>query len=29
MEDSPGGDMLTAVCGEHTDYIWEIKAQAP
>ena len=29
MEDSPGGDMLTAVCGEHTDYIWEIKSQAP
>ena len=29
MEDSPGGDMLTAVCGEHTDYIWELEAQAP
>ena len=29
MEDNPGGDMLTAVCGEHTDYIWELKHQAP
>ncbi len=29
MEDNPGGDALTEICGEHTDYIWEIKAQAP
>lgn len=29
MEDNPGGDLLTEICGEHTDYIWEIKAQAP
>ena len=29
MEDNPGGDLLTAICGDHTDYIWEIKAQAP
>jgi hypothetical protein len=29
MEDNAGGDVLTDICGEHTDYIWEIKAQAP
>ena len=29
MEDNPAGDLMTAICGEHTDYIWEIKAQAP
>jgi len=29
MEDNPAGDALTEICGEHTDYIWEIKAQAP
>jgi hypothetical protein len=29
MQDNPAGDMLTAVCGDHTDYIWEIRAQAP
>jgi lysozyme family protein len=28
-EDNPAGDLLTDICGEHTDYIWEIKAQAP
>jgi hypothetical protein len=29
LDDNPGGDMLTDICGEHTDYIWEIRAQAP
>lgn len=29
MEDNAGGDLLTEVCNEHADYIWEIKAQAP
>jgi hypothetical protein len=29
LQDNPGGDALTEICGEHTDYIWEIKAQAP
>jgi hypothetical protein len=29
MEDNPGGDMLTAICGEHTDYIWELRHEAP
>jgi|SRR5688572_29270421 len=29
LNDNPGGDLMTAICGEHTDYIWEIKAQAP
>jgi hypothetical protein len=29
MQDNPAGDMLNAVCGDHTDYIWEIRAQAP
>jgi hypothetical protein len=29
LQDNPGGDLMTAICGEHTDYIWEIKAQAP
>jgi hypothetical protein len=29
LEDNPAGDLLTSICGEHTDYIWEIKSQAP
>jgi hypothetical protein len=29
LEDNPAGEMFTTICGEHTDYIWEIKAQAP
>jgi len=29
LQDNPGGDLMTSICGEHTDYIWEIKAQAP
>jgi hypothetical protein len=29
LMDKPAGDLLTGICGEHTDYIWEIKAQAP
>lgn len=29
MEDNAGGDVLTDVCPDHSDYIWEIKAQAP
>lgn len=29
LDGNPGGDLMTAICGEHTDYIWEIKAQAP
>jgi hypothetical protein len=29
LEDNPGGDLMTSICGEHTDYIWEITAQAP
>lgn len=29
LENNAGGDMLTDICGEHSDYIWEIKAQAP
>jgi len=29
LQDNPGGDLLTGICGDHTDYIWEIKAQAP
>jgi hypothetical protein len=28
-EDNAGGDVITEVCGEHTDYVWEIRAQAP
>lgn len=29
LDDNPGGDLLTEICPEHSDYIWEIKAQAP
>jgi hypothetical protein len=29
LDGNSGGDILTDVCPEHTDYIWEIKAQAP
>jgi hypothetical protein len=29
LDGHPGGDLMTAICGEHSDYIWEIKAQAP
>jgi len=29
LDGNPGGDLMTAICGEHTDYIWEIRAQAP
>lgn len=29
LEDNPAGDLFTDLCSEHTDYIWEIKAQAP
>ena len=29
LEDNPAGDMLTEICPTHTDYIWEIKSQAP
>jgi hypothetical protein len=29
LDGNPGGDLMTEICGEHTDYIWEIKAQAP
>jgi hypothetical protein len=28
MQDNPGGDLMNAICGEPTDYIWEIKAEA-
>jgi hypothetical protein len=29
LQDDPAGDILTDICGEHTDYMWNIKAQAP
>jgi hypothetical protein len=29
MEDNPASEIFTSICGEHTDYIWDIKAQAP
>jgi len=29
MDDNPAAELLTSICGEHTDYIWEIKGQAP
>ncbi len=29
LDGNPAGDLMTAICGEHTDYIWEIRAQAP
>lgn len=29
LDGNPAGDAMTEICGEHTDYIWEIKAQAP
>jgi hypothetical protein len=28
-DDMPLGDTLTDICGQHTDYMWEIKSQAP
>jgi hypothetical protein len=29
LDGNPAGDVVTDICGEHTDYIWEIVAQAP
>jgi len=29
LDGNPAGDLLTDICGEHTDYMWNIKAQAP
>ena len=29
MEDNPLGDTFTSICGDHSDYMWEIKSQAP
>lgn len=29
MRDNPAGALLTEICPTHSDYIWEIKAQAP
>ena len=29
LESNPAGDMLTDICPSHTDYMWEIKSQAP
>lgn len=29
LESNPGGDLLTDICPDHTDYIWENKFQAP
>lgn len=29
LENNPGGDLLTDICPDHTDYIWENKFQAP
>jgi hypothetical protein len=29
MVDNPLGDTFTAICGDHADYMWEIKSQAP
>jgi hypothetical protein len=27
LDENPAGDVLTDICGDHSDYIWEIKAQ--
>lgn len=29
MVDNPIGDTFTEICGDHTDYIWEITSQSP
>jgi hypothetical protein len=29
LDGNPAGDALTDICSDHTDYIWNIKAQAP
>lgn len=29
MIDNPLGDTFTEICGDHTDYIWEITSQSP
>jgi hypothetical protein len=29
LDNNPAGDLLTEICPTHTDYIWEIKSQAP
>ena len=29
LDNNPAGDMLTDICPSHTDYMWEIKSQAP
>jgi hypothetical protein len=29
FDDHPAGDAFTDICGDHTDYIWEIKSQSP
>lgn len=29
MQDDPLADMLSDICGSHTDYMWEIRATAP
>ncbi len=29
FDDNPAGDTFTDICGDHTDYMWEIKSQAP
>ena len=29
LDSNPAGDMLTDICPSHTDYMWEIKSQAP
>lgn len=29
LDGNPAGDAVTDICGEHTDYMWNIKAQAP
>ena len=28
-DDTPLSNTLTDICGQHTDYMWEIKSQAP
>ncbi len=29
LDGNPAGDLLTDICPSHTDYMWEIKSQAP
>ena len=29
LDGNAAGDLLTEICPSHSDYIWEIKAQAP